>query len=202
MDDDRFWFYIRKAIFQGVIPICLKMITVFDFYRNSDEEAYYRQLYFYTAVLIAIHSCCGLALDPIFSIGSEQIVFRKPVDLTQTTDPLMMSVQMNAPSQNEVIVVRRVFKPRYSKSKILKWITQFCWILGLDCPVLLSLEEINEFQPPQDLYQQEQSQMQDSILPSDPVPLSMFNRMKASMMGRSSIYREPPSLIGSGYRRM
>lgn len=191
MEVDRFWFYIRKSIFQGLIPIILKMITVFDFYRNA-SETYYYQLYFYTAVLIAFHSCIGIALDPLFSICSEHVVYRKPIDLSRTTDPLIFSMQMNAHPQNEVIVVRRVFKPRYCKYRMLKWIAKMCWVLGMDCPILLTEEEVEEFQLPPEVENYQPSK--DSILPSDPV--NFYNRMM------NSIFGEPPNIVASGYRRM
>lgn len=157
-------FWIRKAIFQGVIPIVLQLVTLFDFYIGTG--VYYERLYFYTALMIGFYKCVAMGLEILFSVASEQVIFSKPLNLHETTIMTALSQHFNEQVKHEIAVVCRVFKIRYSGSRIIQWVSALCWWLGMDCPVFLSEEAVQKARY-NDQYQDLRVPLNHSFGPAD-----------------------------------
>jgi len=165
--DTKTWFYIRKSIFQGLLPIILKLTTLFDLWRQSEGSGpFYQQIYFYTTIFLGLYYCLSVTMDLIFSICAEELIFQKAIDLTQTTAEVAFSFDRQN-YQNNLIIIKRVFKLRYSKYRVFHLITQVCWVLGVNCPMLIPLETSEAWlEPDEVLYDSRlmQSQVQNSQL--------------------------------------
>lgn len=138
---NRKWFFVRKAIFQLVLPAVLALISFFDYLANSDESAY-SSLYFYTTLILLAYTGIKSTLKYIFDICSDITVFRKPINLTSTIPNIIMVTDLE--SGQGVMVMRKIFKLRYSAWPSFVRITQVCWLLGLDCPILVPFELIRD----------------------------------------------------------
>lgn len=139
----RFWFYIRKGIFQGFFPIFLAFLTFTDFVNqmsNKDSGSSYNHLYFYTMLILFIYNQMKVALEYIFSICSEDVIFKKEINLTTSSPETLLTFMANEEEvQNEhfVIIIKKIFKLRYSNNPIFTYINKICWFLGMDCPLLI-----------------------------------------------------------------
>jgi hypothetical protein len=135
----KFWFYFRKAIFQGVIPIILAFITFIDFSSSSNSPgATASKLYFYTSLILFLYAQIRVILDFIFSICSDDVVFKKEINLANTVPDLIMTTNLSNESDgNLIIIVKKIFKLRYSDSNFFKYMYQLCWFMGIDSPVLI-----------------------------------------------------------------
>lgn len=137
----KFWFYLRKAIFQGLFPLMLTWITFYDLLvDDSGNQVYYKHLYFYTSGILFVYTHCRIILDYIFSITSDDVVFYKSIDLNQTTDIQILSPNINNTHINQMVLVKRIFKLRFSQHRSFKWMSSLSWAVGLDCPILLELD--------------------------------------------------------------
>ena len=143
----QFGFYSRKFIFQVFLPILLAFMTFCDFVSQSGKKnnSYaYSHLYFYTTFVLFLYACMKYILDYIFSVCADNIVFKKEVSLIRTTPDLLLSVNLdtqNGSSNNHYfIIIKKIFKLRYSKSIFFKYIDKACLFLGIDSPILIPYE--------------------------------------------------------------
>ena len=141
----KFWFYFRKGLFQILFPILLAFMTFCDFVKQSGQShnsyAYY-YLYFYTSLILFLYSGMNRILEFIFSLCADDIIFKKEINLSHTTPQLLISSNLarehDGPScEHYIIIVKKIFKLRYSKSLFFAYVTTICWFLGIDCPILI-----------------------------------------------------------------
>ena|SRR5271154_3333869 len=147
MNQYKFWFYVRKAIFQGCCPIILAFMTFYDIVKQAADEnkgKFYFHIYFYTSLILFLYTQSRVVLEFIFSICSDDIIFKKEIDLTQTTPELILPngfMNMSDTSTiNFIIIIRKIYKLRYSKSLFFRSISKLCWLLGIDGPILIPYE--------------------------------------------------------------
>lgn len=164
--EDKFWFYLRKAFFQGLLPIILKLVTIFDYINVNDSPVYHRA-YFYTSVLLGIYACFSILCDLIFSMTAVNVNFKKEIDLQDTSPEMAFSLyQEHGPVTNpenyqtHITINRRMFKFRFAAWTSIQVLAGLCWTLGVDCPIIIPIEEGRQWLPP-DLYNSvvQQSQM-------------------------------------------
>ena len=141
----KFWFYFRKGLFQVLFPILLTFMTFCDFVKQSGQlqngYAYYN-LYFYTSLILFLYTGMNRILEFIFSLCSDDIIFKKEIDLTRTTPQLLLSSNLTrehdtVSDEHYIIIVKKIFKLRYSKSLFFTYVTTICWFLGIDSPILI-----------------------------------------------------------------
>lgn len=140
---NRKWFFIRKGIFQIVLPSILALASFFDYLANNDDGTAYSNLYFYTTLVLITHASIKSGLEYIFDICSDITVFRKPVDLERTVPNIILVSDLEG-GGNGIIVIKKIFKLRYSSWPSFVIITQVCWFLGLDCPILVPFELVKD----------------------------------------------------------
>lgn len=141
---NRKWFFVRKGLFQLLLPGLLAAISFFG-YLVHDEEGYaYTDLYFYTMIVLFCYQGMKYLLEYIFAICSDDIVFKKPIDLERTIPNIILATDLSGHSDQHVIVIKKLFKLRYSASSLFIKMTQLCWFLGLDCPILIPWELIRD----------------------------------------------------------
>lgn len=137
---DRYWFYLRKGFFQVFMPIILGIITLWDYGESKNKSSAYDHLYFYTALILFIHQSIKKFLDFLFSYCADNVIFKKKFNLEKTSELLLTETTENHP----MIVIRKVFKLRYSDSPIIEKITQLCWYAGIDCPVFIPKDVVDK----------------------------------------------------------
>jgi len=138
--DHVFWFNFRKAFFQVFLPILLALISFSDYVNQSGKSGSYayNHLYFYTSFILLLYTGMKYILEYIFSVCSDNIVFRKKIDLEKTTNELVLPTNMSDNEQYfSVIIIKKIFKLRYSKMKFFEKVTRLCYFLGIDCPILI-----------------------------------------------------------------
>ncbi|AYV85294.1 MAG: hypothetical protein Satyrvirus9_20 [Satyrvirus sp.] len=144
----KFWFYFRKAIFQGFLPALLALMTFWDFIKQTSENNnshMYTHLYLYTSSILFLYSQLRIILEFIFSICSDDIIFKKEVNLVQTTPELLLSFHMSESSNEHfIIIIKKIFKLRYSNSSFFKYVDKICWFLGVDSPILIPYDVISK----------------------------------------------------------
>lgn len=140
-DKYKFWFYFRKALFQVFFPIALAFMSLCDFakHRNRDDEDHvYNNLYFYTLLTLFLYTGMKQFLEFIFTVCADDVVFKKEINLEQTTQLLLsINVSNSATDGHFFITIKKIFKLRYSKSPLFFYITKICWFLGIECPILI-----------------------------------------------------------------
>lgn len=140
---NRKWFFVRKGIFQIILPSILALTSFFDYLANNDDGTAYSNLYFYTTLILITHAGIKNGLEYIFDICSDITVFRKPVDLVRTVPNIILMSDLEG-GGNGIIVIKKIFKLRYSAWPSFVIITQICWFLGLDCPILVPFDLIKD----------------------------------------------------------
>lgn len=141
----KYWFYIRKGIFQVFFPIFLGLLTFSDFANQSTNKnslGAYNKMYFYTSGLLFIYAQVAVVLNFIFATCSEDVIFRKMVDLQNSSSELMITSTTNISDGHSIITIKKIFKLRYSCRKIFRFIDKLCWLLGIDSPVLIPYDVI------------------------------------------------------------
>jgi hypothetical protein len=138
----KFWFYFRKGLFQVFFPIFLTFLTFTDYVEQSGKtnNGYaYNHLYFYTSVLLFFYTGLRYIFDFIFSICADDIILKKEIDLGRSTPQLLISTDSKnlEPENHFIIIVKKIFKLRYSKSPFFIYITKICWFLGIDSPIFI-----------------------------------------------------------------
>lgn len=143
----KFWFYFRKLFFQGILPITLAFITLIDIAQNTNGTKRYRHIYIYTSIILFIYTSIKVILDWFFSVMADDVILKK--DLTNTitnTIPhytinlstLLTTETLYVNNVPSIIVMRRIFKLRYSHRLSFAIINRFCWWMGIDSPLFIS----------------------------------------------------------------
>lgn len=140
----KFWFYVRKGIFQVLLQLVLAMMTVWDFAGQNNTGTSYNKLYFYTSFLLVLYTGLKQILEYMFSICSEEVVFKRELNNSHSRDILMSFDMLNSPSGHYIVTTKRIFKLRYSKSNLFIKIDKLCWFLGIDSPVLIPFNIIEK----------------------------------------------------------
>lgn len=140
----KFWFYLRKGIFQVLLPIFLAFMSFCDFIDQNGKQnnGYaYDHLYFYTSLILFLYGGMKYILDFIFSTCSDDIIFKKEINLNTTTPNLILTINFPEMTNDHfIIVIKKIFKLRYSDSLFFKSINKLCWFLGIDSPILIPHE--------------------------------------------------------------
>jgi hypothetical protein len=132
-------YYFRKMIFQVILPIVLAIFSYLDYsYQiysepNSNNHIYLH-LYFYTFTILLFYACIKYILEYIFSICSEDIIFKKEISLDKTINLQLYDYHLD---NHTMITIRKVFKIRFSKMKFFEKISAISWYIGLDCPIII-----------------------------------------------------------------
>ncbi|BCS83085.1 hypothetical protein QLL95_gp1038 [Cotonvirus japonicus] len=144
----KFWFYVRKGIFQVFLQLMLALMSVWDFAKQDNQENAYGKLYFYTSTILLIYTGMKYILEYIFTICSDEVVFKREILHKEKTRGLMESFNMldstDSSCGHYFVTIKRVFKLRYSRSKIFIKIDKLCWFLGLDSPILIPFNVIEK----------------------------------------------------------
>lgn len=117
---NKLWYYCRKALFQIIFPALLSLLTLCDYFFQVDDvptESYYH-LYFYTSSILFCYACIKYTMEFIFDVCSDNIYLKEN-------------------TKCNIIKLKRIFKLRYSHLRFFKIITQICWYVGMDCPILI-----------------------------------------------------------------
>ncbi|AGF85395.1 hypothetical protein QJ854_gp387 [Moumouvirus goulette] len=139
----KFWFNVRKAIFQVFLQLLLALMSIWDFAKQSGRENNYayNNLYFYTSILLFFYTAMKYVLEYIFSLCSSDVLFKKKPSLDKTTQNLFATFNMtNEQTIHYIVIIKKVFKLRYSKYTIFTYINKLCWFLGIDSPILIPYE--------------------------------------------------------------
>ena len=84
-----------------------------------------------------------IILEFIFSTCSEDIIFKKEINLNKTTSQLLVSMDMeNISNDHFIITIKKIFKLRYANSNFFKRIDKICWFVGIDSPILIPYEMV------------------------------------------------------------
>lgn len=146
MHKQKFWFYFRKAIFQGLLPLVLALGTFLDFVKQTslDKPTHaYTHLYFYTSLILFVYSQLRVVLELIFSMCSDDVIFKKEINFDHSVSLQMVSSQIiNSSAEHYMVVIKKIFKLRYSDLAIFKMIDSMCWFLGIDTPILIPNEVV------------------------------------------------------------
>ena len=143
----KFWFYIRKFIFQQIFPFMMGLVTFYDLTQNinSPTNIFYKRIYIYTSLFLTIYTSIQFILNFIFEVTSDDIVFRKEINLENTINDLVLSSNLEDYSQiNYIVTIQRVFKIRFSSSWYFLTLSQTCWYLGIETPILIPQELVDE----------------------------------------------------------
>lgn len=153
---DKFGFYLRKALFQVFLPIFLAFLSLCDFVNQSGKQnnGYaYNHLYFYTSLILFFYASAKYCLDFIFSTCADDIVFKKEINLEQTTPDLILAINIDdIGSDNQIsfgkndhfiILIKKIFKIRFSDFSFFQNIVKMCDFLGIECPILIPIEVIS-----------------------------------------------------------
>jgi hypothetical protein len=159
---DNFGFYLRKAIFQGALPILLALMTFFDFAKQSGTQnggSAFNHLYFYTSFILLIYSQIKVILEFIFTSCTENVIFKKEINLDKSISLIMLSVNNPATSQDHFIVtIKKIFKLRYSNSVYFQHICNFCYLIGMECPLLIPYDIVAKLSNAKDTITKENEQ--------------------------------------------
>lgn len=158
------WFLFRKGIFQVFLPILLAFITFVNYVDQSgnDNSYAYHHLYFYTSLILFLYGSVSHILNFIFSICSDDVMFKKEISLDKTTTQLFLPSVTDLRSDNYfIIIIKKIFKLRYSNSQFFVYIDKVCWYLGIDSPILIPANVVNRLNKTKNI---SESENDDSIL--------------------------------------
>lgn len=160
----QFWFNVRKALFQVILPAVLLTISFFSFtqHTGTDSKSAWHYVYAYTWGLLLIYAIAKYTLEFIFSTCADDVMFRKKIDLERTTSELEFAD--GDIDSHQVIVIRKIYKLRYSGIIFFAWITKVCWYMGIDSPILIPLSVVTELNPQADLTQMDNESYMHSTL--------------------------------------
>jgi hypothetical protein len=141
----KFWFYIRKAIFQGLIPIVLGFFTFYDLIDDIRNTNHFR-FYIMSSLILLIYSQLRIMLEYIFSICSETIILKKKFNQNLNNGQLFFNGSDSTFMDTHFIcVTKRIYKLTYSSSNFFILIDKICWFMGIDSPILIPLDVIKTF---------------------------------------------------------
>jgi hypothetical protein len=133
----KLWFYFRKFLFQGLLPSTIAFLTLIDIFINvSSGTSIFINVYFYSSLLLFLYTTINIIIMFIFNICADSYVVIKNVkrhmkSLVFVGEP---SSQVKPP---KLMLVRSIYKPRYSDSMFLKRLNNFCDLLGIDSPIII-----------------------------------------------------------------
>ena len=164
----KFWFYFRKAIFQGFFPIFLALLTFSDFVKQTTTEnsgRAYNHLYFYTSLILFLYAQMKIILEFIFAICAEDVIFKKEVNLNKTTSQLLLSFDMdNVSNDHFIVTIKKIYKLRYSNYTFFRQVDKLCWFFGLDSPILIPQELISKLTNSKNNIDEENDENEDALL--------------------------------------
>lgn len=137
------WFNIRNALFQIIFPIILTIITIFDL---TKEKEIYKHIAFYTTPIILLHTHMRSIVDMITRNFAEKIVLKKDINLEGTVVDLELKSgnSINENIIDNVVIIKDVYKLRYSNSNFFYLMNQIFWFMGIDAPILIPQKIISE----------------------------------------------------------
>lgn len=130
----KFWFYFRKGIFQVILPLFLAFLSLIDFMNQANNKSH-SHLYFYTSFILLLYTGFKYVIQYAFDLCAETVIFKKEIIFDDTTSKSM--IPSNSNFHYDIPVIRKIFKLQYSKNKYFNYLSQICWFLGLDCPILI-----------------------------------------------------------------
>ncbi|ANB50545.1 hypothetical protein [Powai lake megavirus] len=136
----KFWFYVRKGIFQVLLQLLLAIMSIWDYAQQSGKtnDYAYNNLYFYTSLLLLLYTGLKYILEYVFSICSTDIAVKKNPKYDVTTMNLFTSFNMtNQKNYHNIIIIKRIFKLIYSQYNLFRYINKLCWFMGIDSPILI-----------------------------------------------------------------
>lgn len=131
-----FWFYFRKALFQIFFPIILALVSFYDWTAQSQTGHVYGHIYFYTSLILCTYAGMKYILEYIFSVCAEDIILKKVISIDQTIEQLIPESRSDM-CEHFIIITKKIFKLRYSQYPLFTTITNLCWFLGIDSPILI-----------------------------------------------------------------
>lgn len=140
-----FWFYFRKALFQIFIPIFLATISLCNFMRQSVDSTnhhLYSHLYFYTSILLIAYTCMKYVIEFIFNMTTITINIRENDNIANT--PGLNMINITNSDKYAPTFSKKITKIKYSDNKIYIKLVKLCWILGIDCPILVPYDIIKK----------------------------------------------------------
>ena len=80
-------------------------------------------------------------LEFIFTTCTENVIFRKEISLEKSVSEILMPIEdpMNS-REHFMVTIKRIFKLRYTDSIYFKFICKFCWLIGMECPLLIPFD--------------------------------------------------------------
>lgn len=131
MHKTKFWFYLRKGIFQVFLPIVLGLMTYSDYFTQKNNPTYfYYYVYFYTSLILFSYAIISYTLNYIFNITSSSIILGKDIN------GLSLNIE-------NYIEIKQIFELTYSRNSFFQSIDIICWALGIDCPIFISHDILN-----------------------------------------------------------
>lgn len=131
-----------------VLPVMLFIISFCGYANNqrtnNEEKSIFHSIYFYTSLMLVFYACVKTILEYIFNVCADEVMFHKRVDLDQTVPSLEMFIDNVSESHHQMIVVRKIYKLRYSSFRAFEWIVKTCWFLGIDSPILIPQKVLDE----------------------------------------------------------
>lgn len=143
----KYWFYLRKGVFQVFFPILLGFMSFCDYFNHSENinQKTYNHLYFYTSLILLFYASARYILEFIFSMCSEEVIFKKEMNINHTVSDIFLSTNLSDVCDNHVMIItKKIFKIRYSQMPFFIYVDKICWFLGIDSPILISEEIINK----------------------------------------------------------
>lgn len=133
----KFWFYFRKAIFQGVVPIVTTIITFYDL-RNT-KSGYISDIYLYTSTILFVYGMLNTLIQFISDIFAIYVGFQEDFNVTDSR-----MIEEIIVSKQPMTIIKKVFKPKYSNNLFFRGLSKFCWYIGHDCPILIPHSVVNK----------------------------------------------------------
>lgn len=126
----KFWFKVRKGIFQVLLPGILGFYTLFGYAQDSDSGTY-SHLYFYTALLLMTQTFFRHFAEYLFDLCSVSVIAG--------------DIELARQANSRLINIIRVFKTKYSTSGYLEKIVQLCGLLGIETPIFIPRQVVEAF---------------------------------------------------------
>lgn len=139
MTSYKFWFYVRKAVFQGVIPILTTIITFYDLaHITNNVGKVFNNIYIYSTSILFFYGLINTVNTFISNTCGTDVVFKR--DFNEDADQQIENAMFSASEtigERPIVVIKRIFKLKYSGSYFFIFVSKFCWMIGMDCPILI-----------------------------------------------------------------
>lgn len=141
LNHQKLGFYARKAFFQVLMPISLALMALIDFANQNGKKT--NHLYIYTSIILFIYGAMKYFLEFIFSLTADDFVFRKEVNRQKISSELLIDININDKSNDQyIVVIKKIFKIKYSNYLFFQYIVKICYFLGFECPFLIPQDAI------------------------------------------------------------